>query len=161
KAGRDAPHDCVPDVARARSGGTHVHARGHPGEWEARGLRHARRAAARARGRAALAGGPVPRHGRRQARRRGRGARLAHQGERPRLRTLRLLFWLRWRIGMNTTTARSRWAMVGLTAVIALALSPIYVGGAIGAYALAAKMGVAALPVVFGLCQVTVLWFSL
>jgi len=77
------------------------------------------------------------------------------------LRTLRLLCWLRWRIGLNTTTVRSRWATVGITAAVALALSFIYVPAAIGSYALAVKMGVAALPIVFGLCQVTVLWFSL
>ena len=77
------------------------------------------------------------------------------------MRTLRLLLWLRWRIGMNTTSTRSRWATVGLSLLIALAMSPIYVGGAIGAYALTVKIGAAGLPVVFGLCQLTVFWVSL
>ena len=55
------------------------------------------------------------------------------------MRTLRLLFWLRWRIALNTTSKRGRWAVVAITTLFALALSPIYVGGAIGAHALAAR----------------------
>jgi hypothetical protein len=77
------------------------------------------------------------------------------------LRTLRLLFWLRWRIGLNTTTTRGRWAAIGITTLLALAMSPVYVGGAIGSYALGAKLGAPALPVVFGLCQLGVAWVSL
>src|SRR5262249_48017038 len=128
---------------------------------QARGLRHARRAAARTRRRAPLARGAVPRHDRRHARRRGGRPRLAHPGERSGLKTLRLLFWLRWRIGMNTTSVRSRWGMVGLSVLVALALSPIYLGGAFGAYTLGSRLGAAALPIVFGICQVTVFWVSL
>ena len=77
------------------------------------------------------------------------------------MKTLRLLLWLRWRIALNTTTTRGRWAAVGITALLALAMSPVYVGGAIGSYALGAKLGAPALPVVFGLCQLGVLWVSL
>ena len=40
-------------------------------------------------------------------------------------------------------------------------MAPIYVGGAIGSHALGAKMGAAALPIVFGLCQLGVVWTSL
>src|SRR5262249_21442460 len=42
-----------------------------------------------------------------------------------------------------------------------LALSPIYLGGAFGAYTLGSRLGAAALPIVFGICQVTVFWVSL
>lgn len=77
------------------------------------------------------------------------------------MNTLRLLFWLRWRIGLNTTTKRGRWASVGITALLALAMSPVYVGGAIGAYLLGVRIGPLALPVVFGVCQVSVFWVSL
>ena len=77
------------------------------------------------------------------------------------MKTLRLLVWLRWRIGINTTTTRGRWAAIGISALFALAMAPIYVGGAIGSFALGAKVGPAALPIVYGLCQVGVMWVSL
>jgi len=77
------------------------------------------------------------------------------------VKTLRLLVWLRWRIGLNTTTTRGRWAFAGITVLMALAMSPVYVGGAIGSFALGAKLGAQALPIVFGLCQVSVAWVSL
>ena len=77
------------------------------------------------------------------------------------MKTLRLLVWLRWRIGLNTTTTRGRWAFAGITVLMALAMSPVYVGGAIGSFALGAKLGAQALPIVFGLCQVSVAWVSL
>jgi len=77
------------------------------------------------------------------------------------LRTLRLLFWLRWRIGLNTTTTRGRVAAIGITVLFALAMAPIYVGSAIGSFALGAKMGAPGLPIVFGLCQLGVMWVSL
>ena len=77
------------------------------------------------------------------------------------MNTLRLLFWLRWRIALNTTTTRGRWAALGITAALALAMAPVYVGGAIGSYALGTKLGAPALPVVFGLSQLGVVWTSL
>lgn len=77
------------------------------------------------------------------------------------MNTLRLLFWLRWRIALNTTSVKSRWANVAITALFALAFSPLYVGGAIGAWALARKAGPASLLIVFGLCHVTIVWVSL
>jgi hypothetical protein len=77
------------------------------------------------------------------------------------VRTLRLLIWLRWRIGINTTTTRGRWAAAGITTLFALAMAPIYVGGAIGSFAIGARMGAAALPIVFGICQLAVMWISL
>ena len=77
------------------------------------------------------------------------------------MRTLRLLFWLRTRIALNTTTTRGRWAGVAITAVLALAMAPIYLGGAVGALALSVKLGPPALIVVFGLCQFLILWVSL
>ena len=77
------------------------------------------------------------------------------------MRTLRLLIWLRWRIGINTTTKRGRWAAIGLSTLFALAMAPVYVGGAIGSFALGMNMGAPALPVVFGLCQIVVTWVSL
>lgn len=75
--------------------------------------------------------------------------------------TLRLLLWLRWRIALNTTNAGSRWASAGLTLLFALAFSPLYVGGALGALALTRASGPTGLPVVFGLCHITIVWVSL
>ena len=46
-------------------------------------------------------------------------------------------------------------------ALFALAMAPLYVGGAIGSFALCAKIGPPALLVVSGLCQVLVFWVSL
>lgn len=77
------------------------------------------------------------------------------------MRTLRLLFWLRWRIGINTTSLKSRWATVGVTALFALAMSPLYLGGAALSFAYASKTGAPALLVVFGCVQFVVLWVSL
>src|SRR5258706_8285 len=161
EAGRHASADGVPHLARAGSGGEAVHARGHPRAGPARSLRHARGDAPRSRRRPALARGDVHGHRRRRSRRRRGRARLAHPRDRPRVRTLRLLFWLRWRIALNTTSKRGRWAVVAITTLFALALSPIYVGGAIGAHALAAREGAPALLVVFGICQFGIMWMSL
>ena len=77
------------------------------------------------------------------------------------MRTLRLLIWLRWRVGINTTTTRGRWAAFGISTLFALAMAPLYVGGAIGSFALGAREGPRALPIVFGLCQLGVAWVSL
>lgn len=77
------------------------------------------------------------------------------------MNTLRLLFWLRWRIAINTTTRRGRWAAIGITALLALAMSPLYVGGAFAAWAYTSRTGAAALLVVFGICQFVILWVSL
>src|SRR5262249_40663630 len=123
--------------------------------------RHARRAAARPRRRRALARGAVPRHRGRHAGRRRSRPRLVDARARPGVRTLKLLLWLRWRLALNTTTTRGRWAAIAITVWFALAMAPIYLGGAVGALALAAKLGAPALIVVFGLCQFLILWVSL
>jgi hypothetical protein len=77
------------------------------------------------------------------------------------LKTLRLLFWLRWRIAMNTTSRRGRWGVILITVLLGLAMAPIYVGGAIGAFAYTSHAGAPALLVVFGICQFAILWVSL
>ncbi len=77
------------------------------------------------------------------------------------MKTLRLLFWLRWRIAMNTTTRRGRWAAILISVLLGLAMAPIYVGGAIGAFAYTSHAGAPALLVVFGVCQFAILWVSL
>lgn len=77
------------------------------------------------------------------------------------MRSLRLLFWLRWRIGINTTNFRSRWATAGVTVLFALAMSPFYVAGAIAAHTYARGAGAPALLVVFGCVQLAILWVSL
>jgi len=77
------------------------------------------------------------------------------------LRTLRLLFWLRWRLAMNATTRRGRWAMAGITALLALLFAPIYLGAAAAAGVFAAQRGAPALLLVFGLVQFNILWVSL
>ena len=77
------------------------------------------------------------------------------------MKTLRLLFWLRWRIGINSTSAKSRWVTAGVTALFALAMAPLYVGGAAMAFAYARDAGAPALLVVFGCVQFVILWVSL
>ena len=77
------------------------------------------------------------------------------------MRTLRLLFWLRWRIGLNTTSARSRWATAGVTLLFALLVSPLFVGGAAVSFSYALQAGPPALLVVFGSVQLVILWVSL
>ena len=77
------------------------------------------------------------------------------------MKTLRLLFWLRWRITMNTTSRRGRWAAAGITLLVALAMSPFYGGGAIAAWAYVKQAGPPGLLVVFGGCQFAILWVSL
>ena len=77
------------------------------------------------------------------------------------MRTLRLLFWLRLRIGMNTTGLRGRWAAAAVTLLFALAMSPFYIGGAIAAHTYARGAGAPALLVVFGCVQLAIIWVSL
>lgn len=62
---------------------------------------------------------------------------------------------------MNTTTGKSRWAMAGLTALLALAFSPFYVGAAFFSYTGGSNHGAGALTLVFGMAQVAILWVSL
>lgn len=77
------------------------------------------------------------------------------------MKTLRLLFWLRWRIAFNTTSARSRWAGAGVTLVFALLMSPLFIGGAALSFSYALRSGPPALLVVFGCVQMVILWVSL
>ena len=77
------------------------------------------------------------------------------------MNTFRLLFWLRWRMSMNSTTTRGRWAMLGITVLLALVFSPLYLGAAAGAWVYASKSGARALLVVFGACQLLIVWASL
>jgi len=51
--------------------------------------------------------------------------------------------------------------MAGITALLALAFAPIYVGSAVGAFAFGSRSGAAALPIVFGASHVGILWVSL
>ncbi len=51
--------------------------------------------------------------------------------------------------------------MAGLTALLALVFSPLYLGAAAAAWLYAAKIGPPALLVVLGICQVTIMWASL
>lgn len=77
------------------------------------------------------------------------------------MKTLRLLLWLRWRLAMNSTTRRGRWAMAGITALLALVFAPIYLGAAAAAGMYAAQRGAPALLLVFGLVQFNIVWVSL
>jgi hypothetical protein len=71
------------------------------------------------------------------------------------------LFWLRWRLGMNVTTVQGRWASMGIIAMLLLAFSPIYLGGAFAAYKTASVHGRDTVLLVFGACQFAILWVSL
>jgi len=77
------------------------------------------------------------------------------------VRTFRLLLWLRWRLAMNATTGKSRWAMAALTTLLALAFAPLYVGAAIFSFTGGSNHGTGALTLVFGLAQLCILWVSL
>jgi hypothetical protein len=77
------------------------------------------------------------------------------------VRPFRLLLWLRWRLAMNLTTGRRRWLTMALVALFALALAPLYLGAAAGAYVLGAREGASALLLVFGAAQAVMFWVSL
>ncbi len=62
---------------------------------------------------------------------------------------------------MNTTSRRGRWAVAGLTVILALAFSPLYLGAAAGSWIYASQSGPKALVVVFGLSQLAIVWTSL
>ena len=66
------------------------------------------------------------------------------------MRPFRLLLWLRWRLAMNLTTGRQRWATIALSSLLVLAFSPFYLGSAVLSYGMAARDGASALLVVFG-----------
>ena len=77
------------------------------------------------------------------------------------MRTFRLLFWLRWRLAINGTTGRNRWATLALSVLLALIFSPLYTGAAYVSYAGGMNHGANALSLVFGLAQLTIVWVSL
>lgn len=62
---------------------------------------------------------------------------------------------------MNSTTRRGRLAALGITVLLAVVFAPLYLGAAAGSWLYATKVGPPALVVVFGLCQVTIVWVSL
>ena len=77
------------------------------------------------------------------------------------MRAFRLLLWLRWRLAINLTTGRQRWASIALSALLVLAFSPFYLGSAVLSYGMAARDGASALLVVFGGAQFAIVWVSL
>jgi len=77
------------------------------------------------------------------------------------VRTLRLLLWLRWRLGMNMNSRQSRIVATIVVGLLALALSPLYLGGAVAAWRGASTLGASALLVTFGLVQIVILWISI
>ncbi|MEY4373871.1 MAG: hypothetical protein RL760_37, partial [Candidatus Eisenbacteria bacterium] len=77
------------------------------------------------------------------------------------MKTLRLLLWLRWRIGMNTSSRGGRWVAAIVVGLLALALSTLYLGGAVAAWKGARDLGAPALLITFGVVQVVIVWISL
>lgn len=77
------------------------------------------------------------------------------------MRTVRLLLWLRWRIGMNTSSRRGRWVAAIVIGLLALALSPLYLGGGVAAWKAAHDTGASSLLITFGLVQIVILWISI
>jgi hypothetical protein len=75
--------------------------------------------------------------------------------------TLRLLFWLRWRLSLNMLGTRRRWASLALLVLVGLAFTGPALLAAAGAHRLALGIGPAALPVVLGGAHLLVLWVSL
>ncbi len=62
---------------------------------------------------------------------------------------------------MNVSTGGGRWAMAALTALLALAFSPLYIGAAVFAYTGGSNHGSGALTLVFGATQLCIIWVSL
>lgn len=73
----------------------------------------------------------------------------------------RLLFWLRWRLAMNMSTAKNRWIGAAMIVLLLLAFSPFYLGGAVVAWKTAHDQGRGAVLMVFGVVQLVILWVSL
>jgi hypothetical protein len=76
------------------------------------------------------------------------------------MRTLRLLFWLRWRLFLRSTSVSNRFGQIALTALMALAFSPFWLGGALLAYAGVLKLGAPVVLVALGCCQLAWLYFG-
>ena len=77
------------------------------------------------------------------------------------MRVLRLLLWLRWKLYTRASSIGNRIATIATSLILLLALSPLWVGGAIGAWQGVLKGGGRTVPVVFALTQIVWIWLGL
>jgi hypothetical protein len=77
------------------------------------------------------------------------------------MRTLRLLFWLRWTLFLRGHSVSNRIAAFVLPALFAVAFAPFYLGGAVLAFAGVLKLGAPVAIVALGACQVAWLYMGL
>ncbi|MFN8587320.1 MAG: hypothetical protein U0704_05920 [Candidatus Eisenbacteria bacterium] len=77
------------------------------------------------------------------------------------MKTLRLLLWLRWKLFLNSGTAKARWVSALVAVVLFVALSPFWAGGAALAYIGVDRAGAPAVLVTFAVCQFVWLWMGL
>lgn len=75
------------------------------------------------------------------------------------MRTVRLLLWLRWKLFLRSGSGSNRWAGAAMVALLAIAFSPAWLGGAIAAHEAVRGNGASAILVAFGACQLA--WLSL
>lgn len=77
------------------------------------------------------------------------------------MRTLGLLTWLRWTLFLRATPSSNRLGTIALNVLLALAFSPLWLGGAFLAFGGVLKFGAPAAVVAFGACQSAWLYFGL
>lgn len=69
------------------------------------------------------------------------------------MKMLRLLVWLRWKLFLRSTTPGSRLGGALLTLLLLAMLAPAWFAGALAAHAAVKRQGAAALPLIYGVCQ--------
>jgi hypothetical protein len=77
------------------------------------------------------------------------------------MKTLRLLFWLRWTLFLRSTNVSNRIGAILLPFMFALVLAPFYLGGAFLAFGGVYKMGSPVVIVALGACQLGWIYFGL
>ena len=77
------------------------------------------------------------------------------------MKTLRLLFWLRWTLFLRSTNVTNRIGAALLPFLFALVFAPFYIGGGLLGYGSVLKVGAPAEVVAFGVCQLAWIYFGL
>jgi hypothetical protein len=92
---------------------------------------------------------------------RGYAAGLDTDARRSPVKMLRLLVWLRWKLFLRSTTPGSRLGGALLTLLLLAMLAPAWFAGALAAHAAVKRQGAAALPLIYGVCQLAWVAFGL
>jgi hypothetical protein len=77
------------------------------------------------------------------------------------VKTLRLLLWLRWKLYTRASSVGNRVVTLLTSFILLAALSPLWIGGAVGAYRGVMSMGGRVMPIVFALTQIVWIWLGL